>query len=132
MGSQRLTRVNELLKREIASVLFRVMNEQNFDLAAVTVTRVETGSNLRQAQVFVSIRGEADDQKRMFKLLLRHRPQIQRLVSKHVILKYTPRLHFHMDESVHEGDRILEILNGLEPDPEDTEGAEDEGREDPS
>jgi ribosome-binding factor A len=116
--------VNELLKREIASVLFRVMNEQGFDLAAVTVTRVETSSNLRKAQVYVSIRGEAEDQDRMMRLLQRHRVQIQRLVSRDVILKYTPHLYFHLDGSVREGDHILELLEGLDPLPE----TEDEPR----
>ena len=41
MSVDRLTRVNELLKREIGDLLFRVMNENKFDLASVTVTRVE-------------------------------------------------------------------------------------------
>ena len=122
MGTQRLTRVNELLRREIADGLFRVMNEQAFDLAAVTVTRVETSSNLRQARVFVSIRGEEADQRRMFGLLRKHRPQLQRLLSKHVILKYTPHLHFDLDASVSQGDHILALLHELEPEPDEDGG----------
>ena len=121
MGTQRLTRVNELLKREIAGVLFRVMNEQEFDLAAVSVTRVETSSNLRQARVFVSIRAPEPEQRQMLRLLARHRAQIQRQVSRHVVLKYTPQLHFELDASISGGDRILEILDGLDPAPDEAE-----------
>lgn len=127
MGTQRLTRVNELLKREIAGVLFRVMNEQAFDLSAVTVTRVDTSSNLRQAQVFVSIRGEEPEQRKMLGLLKKHRGQIQRMVSKSVVLKYTPHLYFHLDESVHGGDRILELLDGLVPAEDAGEAEEEQG-----
>jgi len=33
---------------------------------------------------------------------------------KNIKLKYTPRLHFHLDESIEAGDNILSILDELE------------------
>ena len=33
---------------------------------------------------------------------------------KNIKLKYTPRLHFHLDESIEEGDNILKIINELD------------------
>lgn len=114
MSQKRLTRVNELLKREVASALFRVMNEAGFDLTAVTVTAVETGSDLRTALVRISIRDHEAERAEMLALIRRHRAQIQELLHKNVILKYTPRLSFALDGSIERGDRVLGILHEME------------------
>ncbi len=47
-------------------------------------------------------------------LLRQHRKDIQREVSKHVVLKYTPHLSFHSDDSIAEGDRVLHLIDDLE------------------
>ena len=119
--SDRLTRVNELLRREISEVLFRVMNEADADLSAVTVTHVITSSNLRHARVMVSIRGGDDVRDRMMNLIRHHRTEIQSRISQDIILKYTPRLSFELDDSLAQGHRILDLLSKIEvPDsPED-------------
>jgi ribosome-binding factor A len=121
MAGRRLTRVNALLRREIADLLFRIMNDAGFDPLAVTVTRVEATNNLRQARVFCSVRGTAEDKQRILRQLLGHRRQLQQAVSRDVVLKYTPHLSFHLDESIHQGDAVLELLDGLGPvDPDGT------------
>ena len=114
MSVKRLERVNELIKQEVASALFRVMNEKDFDLAAVSVTRVVTASDLRTARVMVSIRNHKPGRDHMLKQLQHHHGAIQALIRSHIILKYTPVLHFELDETIEEGDRILRILSELE------------------
>ncbi len=114
MHVDRLTRVNELLKREIGDSLFRVMHEQAFDLAAVSITRVITSRNLRQARVRVSIRASAGEQARMLALLDRHRQEIQQRINRDINIKYTPRLEFELDESIAEGDRVLHLISEME------------------
>ena len=60
----------------------------------------------------------------MINFLNRHRAEIQSRMSKNVILKYTPRLHFKLDTSVESGDRVLGILSNLDiPDDEDPANA---------
>ena len=114
MTIKRLDRVNELLKQEIAVALFRVMNEKGFDLSAVTITRVITSSNLRAARVMVSVRDHRADRNHILRQLEHHRGQIQELIGKNVILKYTPRLSFELDESIELGDHVLQIISQLE------------------
>ncbi|MGE4490336.1 MAG: 30S ribosome-binding factor RbfA [Kiritimatiellales bacterium] len=124
MSSSRIIRVNELLKREIATDIPRLFANSNFDTGAVTVTRVETGSDLRDATVYVSIFGHEEERERMIRFLNGHRKDIQSRMSKHVILKYTPRLYFKLDDSIETGDRVLGILAQLDiPDDEDTPDA---------
>ena len=122
MGQDRLTRVNELLKREIASVLYREMAGTEFAIEEVTITRVETASNLRNARVYVSIRGTDEEAERILRELRHHRAHLQNLVHRDVILKYTPVLQFIRDTSVALGDHVLDVLAHL-PEPPDDESA---------
>jgi ribosome-binding factor A len=114
MSVDRITRLNELLKRELADALFRVMQTERFDLAAATITRVALSRDLREARVFVSILGHQDERPRMLALLRRNRAEFQSMIIRDLEMKYTPRLTFELDTSVEEGDRILGILAKLE------------------
>ena len=125
MSSARIIRVNELLKREIAVDIPRLFANGNFDTSAVTITKVETGSDLRDATVYVSIFGHEEERPGMIRFLNRHRAEIQSRMSKHVILKYTPRLYFKFDDSLETGDRVLGILSQLRI-PEDSSPADGE------
>lgn len=121
MSSRRMTRVNELLKREIAGELYRVMNDRGFDLSAITVTRVDTSPNLRHARVYVSVRDHQGEREHMLRQVESHRAEIQQHLNKHTKLKYTPHLDFKLDESIEAGDKVLSIISQLEIPDEDPE-----------
>jgi ribosome-binding factor A len=72
--------------------------------------------DLKSATVFISILGSADQQKRGFGLLAQHRLRIQDLMSRAVVLKFTPKLRFVVDDSVVRGNRVLAIIEELEKD----------------
>ncbi len=112
MPSLRLQRVRELLKREIGEVIRREFPVSEAGL--VTVNDVEVAGDLHSAIVFISILGNAEQQKRGLGLLTRHRKRIQGLVARAVVLKYTPTLKFLIDDSVVRGNRVLEIIEELE------------------
>ncbi len=112
MPSLRLQRVRELLKREIGEVIRRELPVNEAGL--ISVNDVDVAGDLHSAIVFVSILGNAEQQKRGFDLLVRHRKRIQGLVGRAVVLKYTPKLRFLMDDSVVRGNRVIEIIADLE------------------
>jgi ribosome-binding factor A len=112
MPSLRIQRVRELLKREIGEAIRREFQVSNSGL--VTVTDVDVTGDLKSATVFISILGDAAQQKRGFQLLTEHRKRIQGLVGRAVVLKYTPALRFVFDESVARGNRVLTIIEELE------------------
>jgi ribosome-binding factor A len=112
MPSLRLQRVRELLKREIGEAIRREFEVSEAGL--ISVNDVNVAGDLHSALVFISILGNPDQQKRGFSLLVRHRKRIQGLVSRAVVLKYTPRLRFLMDDSVVRGNRVLQIIEDLE------------------
>ena len=112
MPSLRLQRVRELLKREIGEVIRREFEVSEAGL--ITVNDVDVTGDLHSAVVFISILGNAVQQKRGFNLLTHHRKRIQGLVGRAVVLKYTPKLRFVVDDSVERGNRVLDILAELE------------------
>ena len=120
MASGRIIRINELLKREISTDITRLFTNSHLDTGSITVTRVETAPDLREAKVHISIFNHEEERVEMIRFLNRHRKEIQARMSKNVIIKYTPRLHFKLDTSIETGDRVLGILSQLEiPDEEE-------------
>ncbi len=123
MSSQRIARVNEMMRREVGNAILRLDGEEGFDVAAVTVTSVDTSPNLRQARVNISILEHHDDREAMMRVLKRHRADIQHQISRHLVLKYTPKLMFVFDSGIEKGAHVLDLLNeltGAEPDEPDT------------
>jgi ribosome-binding factor A len=112
MSSLRLQRVRELLKREIGEVIRRELPMEQTGM--ITVNEVTVSSDLHSATVYVGILGNAEQKKRGFAELNQHRKHIQGLVGHAVILKYTPTLRFVLDESIAEGNKVLQIIDELE------------------
>ena len=111
----RLIRVNELLNRVLADMLETLgYNEEQGKI--ISITRVDCASNLKTASVYVSILGAKNEEEeaRIVRRLIERKAEIQSLMSKEVILKYTPVLHFVLDHSVADGDRVLDLLRHME------------------
>ena len=111
----RLVRVNELLNRVLADLMETLgFNEEQGRI--ISITRVDCASNLKTAGVYVSILGAKNEEEeaRIVRRLIERKAEIQSLMSKEVILKYTPVLHFVLDHSVADGDRVLDLLRHME------------------
>jgi ribosome-binding factor A len=106
----RLERVNELLKRELSELVVR---QCRFDAQLVTLQQVDVTPDLKHAHVFVSVIGSEDEQKQAMATLHDARADLQKALSKRVVLKYTPHLHFKFDTAAERGDRVLHILDEL-------------------
>ena len=112
MPSHRMLRVRELLKREIGEILRRELPVDQAGL--ITVNDVDLSGDLRNAKVYVGFLGSSEQQRTGLALLQQNRARIQGLMAKAVFLKYIPRLHFVMDDSVVRGNRVLKIIADLE------------------
>jgi len=108
--SQRIARVNELLKREISTFV-----ERNFEFPGVLVTihGVNTAVDLKAALVFIGVIGSATDSKSIVDKLNRKRGMIQSAVMKRVVLRNTPQLTFKIDDSIERGVKVLDILDEI-------------------
>ncbi len=122
MSNLRHERVRELLKRAIGEAIRREFHVN--DVGLITVNDIDVGGDLRTAVIFISILGKPEQQKRGLQVLEENRIRLQQLVSKSVVLKYTPTLKFIVDDSIVRGNRVLQILDDLEKNsPSDTGSA---------
>jgi ribosome-binding factor A len=112
MPNLRHERVRELLRRAIGEAIRREFHVN--DVGLITVNDIEMGGDLKSAVVFITILGNADQQKRGLQVLEQNRIRIQGLVAKSVVLKFTPTLKFIVDDSIVRGNRVLQILDELE------------------
>lgn len=117
-----MARVSELLKRELGVCLER---EFDFKDILVTIHDVDVTPDLRHAHVFVGIVGNENKRGSVMEQLERKRGQIQAQVMKRVVLKYTPQLHFRVDDSIERGVRVVNILDELANDMPPEAGEDD-------
>lgn len=98
------------MKRELGDLIGRELTFTQL----VTVQDVDITPDLKHAHVFVSVLGDMEGAKSVLSKLHDHRKELQAQLSKRVILKFTPQLHFKLDETVERGSRIIEILQTLD------------------
>ena len=104
--SQRLDRINELMKREISTV---VMKEFEFPNCLVTISEVVVTQDLQEAKVFVSVLG--GDPQSVITKLRKRRGMIQGRTMKRVVLRCTPILDFRIDTSADRGVSVVNLLD---------------------
>lgn len=116
----RLARVSALMKSELAAI---IQKDFEFGGALVTIHDIDLTPDLKQAHVYLGVIGREDLQHDAVEQLRRHSGTISAKLSKRVILKNTPHLHFRLDSSVERGVRILSIMEEVDrlTPPEDPE-----------
>ncbi len=112
MAPRRQDRVRELLKRAVGEVIRREIsvNEGGF----ITVNDVGLTPDLKSATIFIGILGGPEQKKKGQAILNEKAAWLQMQVAREIILKYTPRLRFVVDDSIERGNRVLHILEELE------------------
>jgi len=106
-----MLRVNEVVRRELSTILTR---DLVFDDVLVTINQVDVTPDLKNGHVFVSVLGKGSPTAVM-ETLEKNRVQLQSELAKKVVLKYTPHLVFHLDNSTERGARVFKILEEIEP-----------------
>ena len=112
MRSLRHQRVRELLKRVVGDILRRELTTDECGL--VSVNDVGVANDLKSATIFVSVLGNEAQKHFATKRLAKGRSRIQYALGSEIVLKYTPKIKFKVNESIEEGDRVLSILEEIE------------------
>ena len=108
MASNRIERINEEIQREL-SALLRTLKDPRLQSGLLTVTHVDTTSDLRYSRIFVSAldKGQEKDMMRGLKSAAGY---LRRELGAALRLRYTPELQFLADDSIEQGAHILEML----------------------
>ena len=113
MASNRIGRINEEIQRELSGLLRTVKDPRVAD-ALLTITHVDTTSDLRYARVYISALN-CQDEKGLMKGLKSASGYLRHELGQKVDLRYTPELQFILDDSIAHGAHILDLLHHVKP-----------------
>ena len=114
---QRVIRVNELLKREISSVLHTRFRSR---AVSITITDVDTAQDLRKATAYYAVIGDEAKKEAASRFFRSHGHEIQREVVRSIVLKYHPQIEFRPDPGIDRGSRLDAIFADLGMEPGET------------
>ncbi|MBY0449159.1 MAG: 30S ribosome-binding factor RbfA [Cyanobacteria bacterium] len=109
----RIDRVRKAMIREVSSIIATELQDPRLEGRIVSVTDVEMTNDLRYAKIFVSVLGDEPSKEAVMEALLEKTPQVRSQVGRRIRLRYTPEVHFFMDDSLERGDRVSELLKQI-------------------
>lgn len=114
--SERTDRVADMMRAELAGILLREMKDPRVKLA--TISEVRVTRDLAHAKVFVSVLGSDDERDECIATLKRAAGFLRSALAKHTRLRTTPELHFELDRGPEYSQRIEQILESLNHEPD--------------
>ena len=108
--SKRIQKINALIRRELSQILLkRIEFPPN---VLVTITRVETSSNLMESNIWVSALPE-EKLKRSLEILNKNIYILQQKLNQRLKIRPLPRIKFLEEKKTREAGRVEEILEKL-------------------
>ena len=120
--NRRMERVNGLLRIEISRVLASELKDPRLS-QMITITRVDTSSDLKNARAYVSVLGTKTEKQRTLKTLRSASGFVSRTMRSQMTLKVVPLVEFLIDDSIEQGDQILKLMNRVSPVTKDTKSS---------
>lgn len=125
----RIEKLQELIKQEMSKMLLTELKDPR--IGFVTVTDVEMTGDLREAKIYVSVMGGAEQVKNSLDGLNSALGFIRREIGQRVRLRFTPEISFALDTSLDYGDHIQKLLLQVEGERTNVDSAQGRGDETP-
>ncbi len=111
MATRRQEKVARIVKEAVSDAITHHLNDPRIS-GLVSVTRVEMTTDLRNANVYLSIFGSDEaGQNKAFIAITHARSRIQSLLADKVQSKFCPVLHFYKDEKFKKTLKILNLID---------------------
>lgn len=110
---RRVSRVSELIKREISLMLLQGIKDERVGTGMVSVTDVDVSGDLQHAKIFVSIYGTDEARALTMAGLKAATGYVRGQLGHRVRLRRTPEIIFLEDRSIERGDRVLNLLSQI-------------------
>ncbi len=111
MPSNRIRAINDEILRELSALIRKVKDPRVSGV--ISITAVETTSDLRYAKVYVSAL-DKNKEKEILQGLRSASGFLRREMGQALRLRYTPELIFTLDDSIEHGAHILDMLRDPE------------------
>jgi len=112
MTARRILRLNELIRAEIAELLAREVRDPRL-ASLISITRVETSPDFREARVYVSVLAEEAEAEQTVQRLRKAAGFFRRELADRLNLRRTPELDFRLDRSIAQGARVMGLLREI-------------------
>ena len=116
--NRRIERINSQLRSEISKMILTDIKDPRIS-GVVSITRVETTGDMSYAKVYVSVYGSDTDKRNTLKAMSSARGFIQNELLHRLAIRRPPSLSFRLDETIEQGNEILELLDSLDIPPEE-------------
>ncbi|MEH2312039.1 MAG: 30S ribosome-binding factor RbfA [Nostoc sp.] len=125
--NRRVSRVSELIKREVSQMLLNGIKDDRVGTGMVSVTDVDVSGDLQHAKIYVSIYGTDEAKVETMAGLKSATGYVRSELGARVRLRRTPEVIFLEDRSIERGNKVLALLNQLnhERPPENLVSVED-------
>ena len=110
--TERMRRINEVMRKVLGGAILRDLEDPR--IGFVTVTAVDTSTDLRSARVYVSVLGDEEEREATLAALRSSHGLLQAAVANEIRMKRTPTLTFHYDEGPERAARRARLLEGNE------------------
>jgi ribosome-binding factor A len=108
---RRPERLAESLKEEISEVVGFELDDPRIE--TVTVTDVEVAPDLRDAKVYVLVRGSEKEIAQALNSLRHAAPYVRQQVATNLDMRFAPHIHFVRDTAEENAARVSEVLDEL-------------------
>ncbi|HPD00249.1 MAG TPA: 30S ribosome-binding factor RbfA [Acetivibrio sp.] len=106
----RIARISEEIKREISNIIQNELKDPRLS-TLISITYVNVTKDLRYAKVYVSILGNDEEKNSSLEGLRSAAGFIRREIGHRVQLRYTPEIHFELDNSIEKGAYITKLIS---------------------
>jgi len=111
--SRRIQRLNVLFREELAALISTELRDPRL-AEIISIVRVDVSPDLENADVYVSILAEPEEQVESIKTLDRAAPFLRREVLRRVSIRKVPHLKFHLDRTIEEAAHVLDLMKQVE------------------
>jgi len=108
--TERILKINKLIKQEVGKLL---LQEVDFPKSTiVTISRVETSSDLLQTRIFLNIFHQ-ESSALVLKILASRIFRLQQILNKKLRMRKVPKIKFEIDKAEEYADRMEELLGKI-------------------
>ena len=110
--NNRADRVRKTMMKEIGDILLKDIRDNRIK-GLVSVTDIELASDYSFAKVYVSVLSANEDKTLALEALKEKEPQVRFEIGKRIRLRLTPKIEFHLDDSLERGSRISALIDKI-------------------
>lgn len=110
--NNRPDRVRKTMMKEIGDILLKDVRDSRIK-GLVSVTDIEVASDYSFAKVYVSILCNEDEKALALEALKEKESHVRYEIGKRIRLRLTPKIEFHIDDSLERGSRISALIDKI-------------------